>query len=278
MTIGVGILAGGRGKRLMQSEPKAFVILDGRPIWAYSCEAALEVADRDVQMVLPTHRQVPHGRIQCLDTRHSYLGDLFQLLEHAKSYERYLIINADLVLTTANSLRTFLGMTSGSEAGFIWPAIRRSSIPGCLRQTVLNDLPGRPDLIRSGVMQVRSAFLNLDDKIVRKMEDPGINGVYSSDFVSRIRGAIKRAEMEFYRRYAELPLLGFVNCAKWALKLLSMEEVMKCMGRFLGCEKVEMPECDIWPFGFDVDLPRELELADHYLRSERELGRVLGRV
>jgi len=268
MTIGVGILAGGRGRRLGQSEPKAFVWAGGHELWAHTFVAALGVTQASIPIVLPKGRKVQHGRAVCLQSTGSYMGDLFQLVKYGTGFDRFLVINADSVMVTAESLRTFLALTEHSQAGFIWPAIRRNSIPPELRKTVLNDLPGNPNLIRSGVMLFRPELLHLNQQILRK-----ITGEYDNHkkhplaFLVRI---YQRGEMEFYRRYAELPLLGLRNCLMWALKLLNLEEVKSCMGKCFGC-KVEMPELHIGEFGFDVDLPSELELADHYFETRRRL-------
>lgn len=249
MTIGVGILAGGRGRRLKQGVPKAQAMLDGRPIWAYTCEAALDITMEQILMVVPTEKPIQHNQIKCLETRHSYMGDLFQLIEGAKerNYDRLLVINADSVLVTAKSLREFLKLTEGSEAGFIWPAIRRTSIPQTLQETVLNDLPGCPHLVRSGVMMFRPSLLHPNQHILNQM---------------------KR-----HPCFAEVYPLGAINCIMWALKLLNMTEVMRRMRKTLGCREVEMPELDIGVFGFDVDTPQELALAERYLTIQRQLRR-----
>ncbi len=218
-------------------------------------------------MVVPAGRQIHHHQVECLDTRHSYMGDLFQLVERAREreYDRFLVINADSVLVTAKSLQSFLELTEGSEAGIIWPAIRRHSIPEMLRQTVLNDLPGRPDLIRSGVMMFRPASLHPKKNILRKLaRDP--NKIVLRSPLGLPFWAFRRVQAEFYRRYAELPLLGLRNCIMWGMKLLNTEEIKSCMKSCLGCERVEMPELDIGVFGFDVDTPKELKLAEDYLR------------
>lgn len=237
--IDVGLLAGGKGRRLGMGVAKVLIPLRGKPIYEYTLDAALGVTDELVSVVCPVGSPIINSRVRVLESKGSYISDLFQLFEPSGCYRRLLIINADTVMVTSESLASFLSMTEDSTAGLVWPAIRRKAMPTVFQTMTLNDLPGRPDLIRSGVMLFRPDLLHPNPAVLKRMAD--------------------------HPRYGEVYVLGVWKCLRWLFKALSMESMVRSLGEVLGC-KVNIPECDIWRFGFDVDTPEELQVAEHLLR------------
>ena len=232
------IFGGGNGTRLNKG-PKYAVEICGKPFYQWIVEAVAPHADSEIVMVTPVGTPKIKG-IRQIEGGRGHIRDIFDSVEilrsEGKLEDGILGFNVDAVMITREDVGAFLGMCYG-EDNFIWPAIRRESIPQERRSwRVTNYLPGtRCDYARGMMMLFRG-------------------NVHPSPVLLE---AINRSKISSY-----LATLGWKLPAKIFTLRSQLSDLEERIGLALDC-KAKLPECGLWRAALDVDD----EVGYHYAET-----------
>lgn len=251
MRLMVGILAAGRGGRLNAGVPKGWATLCDKPLVYQVIGEVEKLSPETIFVFCPNgwQEKLPSAEnIRSFPGRGNYLGDLFGLIEVANEADLLVIVNADAVLVTVESLADLIRVTEDCEADFVWPGV---SANDCSSGESVRFVPGEKRLRRSNVLAVRpkKIFWSYSLKLIL--------------FLMRCKAFAHIGEV-----FVALGVMGFIGVIKCLCQSMKPQELSRRIGRFLGC-KAAIPEMHRPEFAFDVDYPQDLLKAEELLIKRR---------
>lgn len=236
-----GILAAGQGKRLHAGVPKALVRLGDSCLFEFVLRAIAGLSGCSQILMTPPSGFSPPPDITTVPSQGSWLADFFEIISAGAGSKNLLIINADAALITAETLESLLNDLAEIPGGLIWPVIELDCLWPEAQKTRLNFMPGSRNLIRGNAVLVRPRLLDLDlDLLARANRRPAL---------------------------AEVPLLGFWNCLKGLVDLLTIDDITRRFSQILGCQ-ASIFRCRYPELGFDIDYPEDLKIAERLLQKK----------
>lgn len=252
MRLAIGILAAGRGNRLNAGRPKGWALLRGQPLCYHVLDVAHQLLPDRIIVSCPPgwEEDLPFWKgLRAERGGKGYLPDLFSLIHSAKGADLLIIVNADAVLVTAESLRELIKVAEENEADFVWPGVPEEV---CYPEESRRYVPGGKRLRRSNVLAVRPSSIHVCW---------GLKALLYLLLTKWFRWLGKIGEP-----ILAIPIMGIVGIVKCLRLTLAQEELARRIGRFLRCKAV-IPEMRRDDLAFDVDYPQDLEVADGILES-----------
>ncbi len=239
----IGILAGGHGSRLGMG-PKAFVLVNGIPMWQRVLEEFRGVFGNGAEIVIVAPAGTPAiDGVELIVTKGKYLSDLLSVIERKPDLEPMIIVNVDAVLINTDLIRNFIDRVAICKEDFIWPVVHRLFLwPERKSSRVTKYLVGSHNCFAQG------------------------NLIYIKGDVKPNLQIILR--MNRCKPLADLIALGWGNFLRLMTFQIKPHDIERRLGELLGC-RARLLEC-MWPeIAFDIDTPSDLAFAEQKLRERQ---------